>query len=244
MVTVSILMPAHDAADTIAAAMRSVQDQTFSDWELIVINDASNDDTVERARQQAGSDARIRILDNDGPRGAAAARNAGLRRACGRYVAFLDADDNWLAVKLERQLSLLRQTGAPLCYAGFITRRAGRPDKVVNVPQSVSYEQLLAGNIIGCLTAIYDTEVCGKLPMPDLRRRHDYALWLMILKKHGAACGVSAPLAVLRLASGTLSANKFAATYDTWRMYRDVIGLSVWSSIHYLSRHLAQRIFR
>lgn len=244
MVTVSILMPAHNAAATIGAAIASVQTQGMADWELLVINDRSDDATQIQVEALAHADPRIRLLQNEGPQGAAAARNTGLAAAQGRYIAFLDADDEWLPHKLEQQMALLQETGAALCYSGFVTRRAGRPDKSVTVPPSVTYQQLLSGNIIGCLTAIYDTKVCGKVPMPLIRRRHDYALWLNILKDHGTACGIPAPLAVLHLASGTLSANKAAATYDTWRMYRDVVGLSAAKSLYYLLRHLVQRALR
>lgn len=244
MATVSILMPARNAAATIGAAMASVQAQSVQDWELLVIDDASNDATARSVETRAGSDPRIRLLRSDGQQGAAAARNLGLDAACGRYIAFLDADDEWFPDKLERQLVLMFRTGAALSYAGFITRSAGRPDREITVSPTVSYDRLLSGNIIGCLTAMYDTDICGKVPMPLIRRRHDYALWLTLLKAHGCAHGIPEPLAVLHLSRGTLSSNKLAATYDTWRMYRNVIGLSAPASLVYLCRHLTQRISR
>ncbi|OJI92450.1 glycosyl transferase family 2 [Planktotalea frisia] len=244
MATVSILMPAYRAAPTIGAAIASIQAQTEPDWELLVINDRSQDETVQTALEFAQEDDRIRILDNDGPKGAAAARNAGLAHATGRYIAFLDADDEWLPNKLASQLALLLETNAPLCYTGFEVKRAKRHIRDVRVPTSVTYEQLLAGNIIGCLTAMYDTQICGKVTMPLIKRRHDFALWLHILKAHGPACGIPEPHAILRLANGTLSSNKILATYGTWRMYRDIVGLSIPKSMVSLYRHLRQRILR
>lgn len=244
MTNISILMPAYNAANTIGPAIQSIQAQSENDWELIVINDNSRDDTVAIVTAMARTDPRIRLVHNSGLQGAAPARNTGLAAANGRYIAFLDADDLWLPEKLTRQLALMAETNAPLCYAGFITRRAGWPEKVVTVPDSITYDHLLGGNIIGCLTAIYDTRICGKVPMPLIRSRHDFALWLQLLKTHGTAYGIPEPLAVLHLAKGTLSANKIVSTYDTWRMYRDVIGLSVPASLNNLCRHLAQRVMR
>jgi teichuronic acid biosynthesis glycosyltransferase TuaG len=244
MASVSILMPAYNAENTIAAAISSVRTQTYTDWELVIINDWSQDETCRVVQPFAQADPRIRLLDNTTDSGAAAARNTGLAAAQGRYIAFLDADDLWLPEKLTRQLTLMADTNAALCYSGFLSRRVGRADKTVTVPVQVDYDHLLAGNIIGCLTAIYDTKICGKTPMPLIRRRHDFALWLQILKSHGPAYGVDAPLAVLNLAPGTLSSNKLGAIYDTWRMYRDIVGLSMWGSLNNLCHHLAKRILR
>ncbi|MBI1494728.1 glycosyltransferase family 2 protein [Halocynthiibacter styelae] len=244
MITVSILMPAFNAAHTIDAAIASVCAQNERDWQLLVIDDSSTDATCEIVSARAQTDPRIRLLHNTGPRGAAFARNTGLEVATGRYIAFLDSDDQWLPDKLTQQFALLKETGAPLCYGGYYAKREAGPGNTINVPPHVTYEQLLRGNVIGCLTAIYDTRICGKVPMPPLKRRHDFALWLQILKTHGPACGVTRPVAVLRLASGTLSSNKLVSSYDTWRMYRDIEKLSAMKSAVYLFRHLTQRVWR
>ncbi|MCK0122133.1 glycosyltransferase [Loktanella sp. F6476L] len=244
MPTVSILMPAYNASTTIGSAIASVQSQTETDWTLHVIDDLSDDDTFSIVNALAMKDPRIQLSRNPGPRGAAYARNHGLDQAQGRYIAFLDADDLWKPSKLTRQIALLRQTGAVLSYCGFTRRRHGHPDTHVQVPEILDYETLLRGNIIGCLTAIYDTERCGKIPMPLIHRRHDFALWLTILNHHGPAYGINEPLAVLRMSATSLSANKVKATYGTWRMYRDIIGLSIMASTANLCRHLFQRVFR
>lgn len=244
MVTVSVLMPAYNAAATIETSISSVIEQTYTDWELLVINDHSDDATAHIVGKLTKHDGRIQLLDNSGARGAAGARNTGLAVAKGHYIAFLDADDLWLPEKITRQLAMMTQTGAALSYTGFHARRGGRSDKLVQVPETVTYEQLLRGNIIGCLTAVYDTHICGKVPMPPIKRRHDFALWLRILQAHSPAHGINEPLAILRLQAGSLSANKLLAIRDTWRMYRDVIGLSVPATFYHLSRHLLQRVLR
>lgn len=244
MPTVSILMPAYNAKATIGSAIASIQSQTETDWILHVIDDVSKDGTFSVVNALAQQDSRIKLSRNPGPRGAAYARNHGLRQAQGRYIAFLDADDLWEPSKLARQITLMRKTGAALSYCGFMRRRSGHTDTYVSVPTTVDYETLLKGNIIGCLTAIYDTKRCGKVAMPLIRRRHDFALWLKILEHHGPAHGINEPLATLRMSATSLSANKVKATYGTWRMYRDVIGLSIPASATNLCQHLFQRALR
>ena len=244
MPTVSILMPAYNASETIASSIASVQAQTETDWILHVINDASDDNTASIVSALAQKDTRIHLSQNPGPRGAAYARNHGLCQAQGRYIAFLDADDLWEPSKLTRQIALLRETNAALSYCGFLRRSTGRTDKYRSVPTTLNYETLLKGNVIGCLTVIYDTKHCGKVPMPLIHRRHDFALWLKILEHHGPAHGINEPLAILRMSATSLSANKIKATYATWRMYRDIIGLSILSSATNLCRHILQRILR
>lgn len=241
---VSVLMPAWNSAETLAEAVGSVRRQTFRDWELLIVDDASTDATHAMAEAIAHDDTRIRVLAHDRNEGAAAARNRALGVARGRYIAFLDADDLWLPEKLERQVRFMRQTGAALSHTGYFRRRAGRADRRVSVPDSVSYEELLRGNVIGCLTAMYDTARCGRVPMRAIPRRHDFALWLDIVKRTGPARGLDLPLAVYRMSPNSLAANKIRATGDTWRMYRREIGLTRGQALVCLLSHLWRRASR
>ncbi len=241
---VSVLMPARNAAATLAASVDSVRAQGLAEWELLIADDASTDATLSLARALAASDERIRVLDAPaGHAGAAQARNRALVVARGRYIAFLDADDLWHPDKLERQIAFMTETGAALSYTGYLRRKAGR-DRRVRVPATVGYDELLRGNVIGCLTAVYDTALCGRAPMPPIPRRHDFALWLDILRRTGPARGLDLPLAVHSVSGRSLSANKLAATADTWRMYRDVIGLTRAQALGCLSSHLWRRATR
>lgn len=233
-------MPAYNAAATISESIESVQSQDFDNWELLVIDDTSDDNTTRIVSQM--KDSRIHLLPNVKMKGAAGARNTGLDQAKGRYIAFLDADDLWHKSKLSLQVNILEETHAPLTYAGFYRERNGKVVSVARPPARVDYATLLNGNVIGCLTAMYDTRLCGKVPMPLIRRRHDFALWLQLLKAHGVAHGITEPLATLRLSGASLSANKLSSTYDTWRMYRDVIGLPATTSFGHLCRHLGRRV--
>lgn len=238
---VSVLMPILNAEATLAEAVCSVVNQTCTSWELVISDDGSEDGSLQVARTCAGSDSRIRVLAADRRTGAAAARNRALAAAHGRYIAFLDADDLWLPEKLERQIDFMRATGAALSFTAFTRRRPGARDRTQPVPATVDYEALLHGNVIGCLTAIYDTERVGKRPMAEIPRRHDFALWLEIVKETGLAHGLNEPLAIHRMSRGSLSANRIAAVRDTWRMYRQVVGLPRLRAAECLLSHLVKR---
>jgi len=241
--TVSILMPARNAAPWLGAAIASVQAQQFREWELIIVNDASDDGTAACAYTAALGDPRLRVIHSARHIGAAGARNMALDAATGRYIAFLDADDTWHPDKLHKQIPFMRTRGAALSYTGFWRQTALRRHHV-RVPSTVTRDALLRGNVIGCLTAIYDTARLGKVPMPDLPMRHDFALWLDLLARTGPAHGLDLPLAIHLRRAGSLSSNKLRAMAATWRVYRDHAGLRPGMAALCLSSHLAQRLRR
>lgn len=240
---VSVLTPAHNAQAVITRALRSVQAQSVTDWEMIVIDDGSDDGTVSLVQELAVQDPRLRLIRQDPQQGAAAARNAGLAQARGRYVAFLDADDAWAPDKLSQQLSVMAQQGAALSYSGFARVRAGTRH-VVQVPPRVTRAQLLRGNCIGCSTAVYDRAVLGDMPMPQLRMRQDYALWLTVLGQVPYAVGVCAPLVDIHVTPGSLSSNKWRAMQATWRMHHDHFGTGRMRAAWYVLAHTLRRLWR
>jgi len=241
--SVSILMPAHNVAPWVGAAIASVRAQQFRDWELILVNDASSDDTAACARAAAHGDPRLRLIDTALHIGAAGARNLALDAARGRYIAFLDADDTWHPDKLHRQIPFMQAEDAALSYTGFWRQTALRRHHV-RVPRTVTRDALLRGNVIGCLTAIYDTAHLGKVPMPDLPMRHDFALWLDLLGRAGLAHGLDLPLATHLRRAGSLSSNRLRAMAATWRVYRDHAGLRRSAAMLCLCSHLAKRLQR
>lgn len=234
-------MPAWRAAGTLAASVASVQAQTRGDWELIIIDDASEDATADLARALAAADPRITVLQQASNGGAAQARNRGIRAARGRYVAFLDADDLWLPAKLERQIGFMQQTGAALSYTGYL-RDSGGVQRPVRIPDTVTHAQLLRGNVIGCLTAIYDSAVLGRVEMPDLRLRQDYALWLTILRTVPMAQGLPEVLAIHHRHAGSLSAGLLRGLRATWAVYRQAEGLSRLQAAGCLAAHVLNRV--
>lgn len=240
---VTAILPAYQAADTLARAVGSVQAQTRTDWELLVVDDGSRDSTAVIAQGLAEADARISVLHQPANSGAAAARNRAIRAARGRYIAFLDADDTWEPDKLARQIGFMQTHGHALSYTGF-WRISGKKRRAVVPPSQVDYATLLRGNVIGCLTAVYDRDQLGRAEMPDLPTRQDFAFWLALLKRIPAAHGLPAPLASHYRRPGSLSSNRLKALAGTWHMYRRAEGLSVPASAWFLGHHLAGRLRR
>ncbi|WP_111431593.1 glycosyltransferase family 2 protein [Rhodobacteraceae bacterium DSL-40] len=224
---VSVVTPVWNAEATLAATVASVRAQTMSDWEMLLVDDGSSDRSAALTRTLAAEEPRLRLLGWPENRGAAAARNAAIAAARGRYVAFLDADDLWHPEKLAAQLEHMARTGAVFAFCSY--RRVDAVGRVlgeVRVPASVDRVRLLHGNVIGCLTAIYDVAHFGRVEMPNLRRRQDYGLWLRLLARGGEAHGLDRVLADYRVGAGSLSANKVTALAATWELYRREAGLS------------------
>jgi teichuronic acid biosynthesis glycosyltransferase TuaG len=244
---VTIIMPAHNSQDSLSESVQSVLAQTYKDWELILVDDASSDGTLALASQFASDDPRIRVLPLQQNVGVAEARNRGISAARGQYLAFLDSDDLWLPNKLETQIDFMRSTGAGFSFAQY--RRIGRDGSLsspVKVPRSVSYEGLLRGNSIGCLTVAIDRYQIPEVSMPQIRHE-DYVTWLKILKRGPIAYGIPQDLARYRVTSSSVSSDKRRSASWTWNIYRRVEGLSLiksaWCFLHYTARAIYIRQF-
>ncbi len=242
---VTVVTPVWDAAGTLEAAVASLREQSRDDWEMILIDDGSRDGGGALAARLAAGDPRLRVMGWAENRGAAVARNAGIRAARGRFVSFLDADDLWRPEKLEVQIGYMERTGAPFTFAACQRIDvAGRPLGVVRVPERVDYARLLRGNAIPCQTATYDRLHYGDVEMPDLRRRQDYGLWLRLLRAGGEAHGLPEVLADYRVRPGSLSANKFVAAQATWAVYREAEGIGRVRSAWYLANNLTRGMLK
>lgn len=219
---VSIVMPSYNSAPCIAQAIDSVIRQDFSDWELLIVDDASDDGTPDLVRSRYLHDPRISIHVLSQNQGAAIARNTAIERARGRFIAFLDSDDYWFPEKLESQVPALETSDACLAFSQYKIMQGDDETSAViaNAPLNLHYADLLRGNPIGCLTAIYDTKKTGKVFMPLVRRRQDWGLWLRLLRGGQRAIGLQKPLAVLRIRKGSLSANKVRSTMANYRLLR------------------------
>jgi teichuronic acid biosynthesis glycosyltransferase TuaG len=238
---VSVVTPVWNGAGCLAAAAASVRAQSFADWEMLIVDDGSTDGSQALAQALAADEPRIRLLGWDARRGAAAARNAGIRAARGRYLAFLDADDLWRPEKLAVQVGYMASTGVPFTFAALDRiDEGGRRLGTVRVPARVDYARLLRGNVIPCQTAAFDRLHYGAVEMPPLPRRQDYGLWLTLLARGGEAHGLPEVLADWRMRPGSLSANKLLAAAGTWRVYREVAGLGRARAAWYLGHNLAR----
>lgn len=219
MIKISIIMPAYNAARSIENAIRSVVRQTFPGWELIIIDDGSSDNTVEIVRQMSVRDNRIVLYENRNNLGVSVTRNRGLDVATGNYIAFLDSDDIWQKDKLKRQLTLLQQTNADLCYTAYeVMRKNGTLTALYQVPKSIHYIELLKENVIGCSTVLLKRSCLGSYRFETAFFHEDYALWLQLLKCGCIAVGINEPLVYYR--KGGRSKNKLFAAKNRWLVMR------------------------
>jgi teichuronic acid biosynthesis glycosyltransferase TuaG len=251
---VSVIMPAYNCAGVIRESIRSVISQSYESWELIIVNDSSNDDTARISRQFAETDPRIRVIDLERNGGPANARNTGMQYAVGAYLAFLDSDDLWLPCKLEKQLefmSLYRAAVSFTAYRSFTS--VDNPGPLISAPARLDYCDLLKGNAIGCLTVMIDRSMVGTFSMPNVGHE-DFATWLQLLRRGHTARGLQEDLARYRVSSNSLSSKKRGTIAWTWNIYRELEGLSpvntLWcfghqvvkAAIKHLRRSLAQDV--
>ena len=235
---VSIIMPCHNGAPFIADAIRSVQSQTFADWELLVIDDCSSDDSADIVKALAEKDGRIRLLRTERSTGLPATpRNVGIRAARGRYIAFLDCDDEWLPTKLARQVPLFGTRNAAVVFSwyGKMDGAGNYGCNAVSSPAFVSYASMLDGNRIGNLTGIYDTDRCGKVLQREIRHE-DYVMWLEILARGFFAVSTNSVEAVYRESRSSVSGSKLRVLPWQWRILRKELGLPpLRAAKHFLS---------
>ncbi|MBO4548914.1 MAG: glycosyltransferase family 2 protein [Abditibacteriota bacterium] len=179
---ISVIMPAYNVEKYIGNTIRSVQAQTYTDWELVIVNDGSDDNTAEIIR--SFDEPRIRLFSNDCNRGAAVSRNRALREAKGRWMAFLDADDLWVPEKLEEQLRFMKERGYAFTFTDYrICHNGVWEPFAFRGPDRVSRMTMYKYNYFSTITVMYDREKLGVLQGPDLRTAEDYALWFEAAKK-------------------------------------------------------------
>lgn len=229
---VSIIMPAYNTKAFITEAILSVQAQTLTDWELIVIDDGSTDGTQEIVAAFAQKDKRILPVINEENMGTARTRNRGLECARGQYVAFCDSDDVWHPEKLEKQVACIRQTGADLVYTSYaiVDSKGAKVSADYLVPEKVTYRVLLKENIIGCSTVLLTAELAKKFRFNTEFYHEDYVLWLQILKEDYTAAGCKEVLTDWRYVENSRSYNKLNSAKKRWNIYRKLLKLSMLNS--------------
>lgn len=222
-------MPSYNASRFIAESINSVLLQTYSHWELLIVDDCSKDNSVEIIQKFADIDSRVKLFPLKENVGAAAARNIAIEHAQGRYIAFLDSDDIWNENKLRKQLSFMKQNSYAFTFSDYYVMEEDgkKTGNIVRVPISLTYHQYLRNTIIGCLTVIIDKKQTGDFKMPLIKSSHDMALWLLIMKRGFKAHGLKEVLAGYRLVSTSNTAKKWKAAKDVWKVYRKIEGLSV-----------------
>lgn len=232
---VSVIMPCYNMERFIADTIRSVIDQTFDDWELLVVDDTSTDGTVELIKYFCENESRINLSVNAEHGSIANTRNNCIKQAKGRYLAFLDADDIWHPDKLQRQIRFMQERQVGFSYTSYdlIDEEGKTLGKTINVAGNLNYKDYLRNTIIGCSTVMLDTEIVGQVTVPDFRTSEDTATWLDVLKKGYLAYAINEPLTSYRIRRKSASSNKLKAAADLWKVYRKHEKMSFFKTLCY-----------
>lgn len=230
---VSIITPCYNGSRFISQTIESVLAQSYSKWEMIIVDDGSSDNSAEIVKEFSKKEPRIRLICQPNG-GSANARNHGIREARGRYIALLDADDVWENNFLEEQLQFMKQHNTLCVYSSY--KRIDSDSKEILSPlickKSVTYKQMLVRNYIGCLTGLYDSSIHGKIFLHEELKsiRDDYAYWLDIVKLSGIAYGNSKVLAQYRILRNSTTGKKLKLISAQFSFYKNYLGLNLFRS--------------
>lgn len=236
---ITVVMPNYNGHRFVEQSIDSVLAQTYKNFELIVIDDCSKDDSLQIIRAKSESDSRIKIIELRENSGVANARNVGVKEARGEYIALIDNDDLWAIDKLERQLALAKNVGADIVYCSydFITEDGKSVKKPFIVPEQTTFDKMLSANHVGCSTAFVKTELMRAHPFRPDFYHEDYVLWMELLRICPVAYGDPAVLMHYRIVTGSRSSKKGNAAKERWKIYRNALKLnmaiSTWAFARY-----------
>lgn len=231
---VSIIMPTYNCAKFIGETIKSVIAQTYSNFELIIVDDCSKDNTKDVVN--SFDDERIKYYKLEKNSGAAVARTTAMNMAKGKYMAFLDSDDLWMENKLERQLKFMKDNNYNITCTAYeqVNEDGESLNKVIKTKKKADYNRILLDCPVGNSTVMYNVEALGKFEVPNIRKRNDDALWLQMLKKEKYIYGMDEVLAKYRIRSNSISSNKLSLIKYHWQLYRDIEHLSVIRSVFHI----------
>ena len=246
MAEVSIITPAYNAENFLPETIDSVLNQTFRDWELIVVDDCSTDRTFEIASAYAEKDPRVRVVRNEVNAGVAATRNHGLDVATGDYIAFVDSDDLWLPEKLEKQLRFMKEKGVAFSYTAYqkyVTETKER-GKVLRAPAKMTAKKILGNTAIGCLTVMVDRKTVGDFRMPLLPHTEDNCTWQEILSRGYVGYGIPEVLSLYRISDRSMTSDKSRAAKQQWETYRKHYKFSIVKSAYYFTKYAVHAVIK
>ena len=234
---VSVIMPCYNMEKYVADSIASVVRQTYPPWELLIVDDASTDGTVEIAKNLCNNDDRIHFEVKAKHSGIADTRNLCIQMAKGRFLAFLDADDIWHPEKLETQVRFMLENHVGFTYSTYdwIDEEGNTLNKSINTIGHLDYETYLRNTIIGCSTVVVDKTIVGEVVVPRFRTSEDTATWLDILKQGHLAYAIDQPLVSYRIRRRSASSNKLKAAADLWKVYRRHEKIPFFKALHYFS---------
>ena len=234
---VSIVTPTYNCELFISLTIKSVLDQTYDNWEMLIIDDYSTDNTSLKVYEFMKNDRRIQYHKLDSNQGAAMARNYGVERAKGEFIAFLDSDDLWSPEKLEKQISFMETNNYNFTCTDYdqIDESGNYIGKTIKAVKKANYNRVLLDCPIGNSSVIYNAFYLGKVYTPNIRKRNDDALWLKILKQEKFIYGFNERLMHYRIRKNSISRNKIELIKYHWELYRKVEKLSVFKSIFHIA---------
>ena len=242
---VSIVMPAYNCEDFIGITLDSVINQTYQNWEVIVVDDCSTDNTAKLVQEYVKKDNRIKYHKLDKNSGAAVARNKAVDLANGKYMAFLDSDDVWFPEKLTKQIGYMEENAYTFTCTSYtkIDEEGEYLGRTIGVRKQSDYNDILKKNP-GNSTVVYNSEEIGKVKIPNIRKRNDYVMWLSVVKRAGKLYGMEEPLASHRVRKGSLSKKKANLVGYHWKVYREIEDLSFLKSSYLVLYWILVTVFK
>ena len=242
---VSIIVPMYNAEKFIGKAIETVLSQTYENWEMLIMNDVSTDNSLAVVNKFVKKDDRIKVVNTEKNMGVVKGRNHLIDLARGKYIAFLDADDYWHSEKLEKQIQFMKEKNASIsCTEYTRVRENGEKINEVVIKSEISYTDMLKNNYLGCLTVMYDVEKVGKRYFKELEKNEDYVLWLEIVKDVKTIYGLKENLAYYRVLDNSRSSNKVKTAKVRWEIYRKVEKLSLLKSIYYFLHYAVRAVLK
>ena len=235
---VSIITPSYNSSAFIKETIESVLAQSYPHWEMIIVDDKSKDESVHVIKQYVEDDPRIQLICLTQNHGAAEARNTAIKRAAGKYIAFLDSDDIWVPTKLEEQVTFMQKGNIAFSFTSYslISEEGNHMGIEVTAPEIVDYKYLIGNTTIGCLTVMLDRQQIKHIEMPIIQPE-DTALWLVLLKQGHRAYGLQKVLSNYRIVSNSTSRNKVKAAYRYWKLLRNQEKLILVRVNYYFSKY-------
>lgn len=242
---ISVIMAAYNAEKTIEQAIKSVLEQTYSNLELIVINDASNDRTSLIVKEFINKDNRVKIVENSVNSGVSKSRHIGFKAAESEWIAILDSDDVWTAEKLEKQIKIQKEKNAEILFTGsaFMDANGQLLDWILHVPEEITYRKLLKQNLISNSSVLVKKELLQSYWICNDEMHEDFTCWIGILRSGRKAYGIDEPLLVYRVSNTSKSGNKFKSAKMNWNSYR-AVGLNAIEAGYYMVWYLVNGVIK
>ena len=242
---VSVVIPTFNSSNTVKRTIESVLNQTHENFEILITDDNSTDNTILIIKKYLKKHDNIKLFCLNVNQGAGYARNFSINKASGDYIAFLDSDDYWYPNKLEVQIQFMKKRKIHFTYSSYdVIDEVGKKINKINAKPKIDYIDILRNNYLGCLTVIYDVNYFGKLYMPKLRKRQDWCLWIDVIKKNGTVYGIKDSLGAYLVHKKSLSSNKIKLIKYNWLVYKQHLGFSYFVSTFLLIQYLAFYLYK